>query len=319
MKFPKGHLFAHLGATAATPLTPAGGIVESYKPQQPRILFFHFLVAGMVLVLTSGLAYRQISRSGEYDERERLQNQRRVLVPGPRGNIYDRSGRLLVGNRPRFAVTLALDELRREFRAEYINVVRRYREGEEAGLIAPADRPSADHLEQIARAQVVQRYLDQVNRLLGCDEKVDVRDLERHFQQQLLLPYILLDDLRPEEYARLIEQLPVQSPLQVYTSSTRYYPYGSAAAHTLGFIGLSDIVSSEEVPGDDLRTYAFKSTIGRDGLELRFDERLQGETGGAIYRVDPAGFPVNQPLRQHLSVQGRDLATSLDIDLQLAA
>jgi len=41
---------------------------------------------------------------------------------------------------------------------------------------------------------VVQRYLDQINRLLSRDEKVDMRELNRHFQQQLLLPYILLDD-----------------------------------------------------------------------------------------------------------------------------
>ena len=43
-------------------------------------------------------------------------------MPGPRGNIYDREGRLLVGNRPRFAVVLYLDELREEFRREFIRI-----------------------------------------------------------------------------------------------------------------------------------------------------------------------------------------------------
>jgi len=37
-----------------------------------------------------------------------------------------------------------------------------------------------------------------------------------------------------EEFARLLERLPIQSPLQVYTSSIRYYPFASAAAHVLG-------------------------------------------------------------------------------------
>ena len=183
-----------------------------------------------------------------------------MLVPGPRGNIYDRENRLLVGNRSRFAVTLYLDELRREFRREYIEVVRRYRESEAAGDLVRSDRPSPAQFEQIARAQVVQRYLDQINRLLGRDEKVDMRELNRHFQQQLLLPYVLLDDLKPEEFARLIEQLPVQSPLQVYTSSTRYYPNGSTAAHVLGYVRATDEVSGDEMGGDDLKTYAFKGT-----------------------------------------------------------
>jgi hypothetical protein len=53
-------------------------------------------------------------------------------------------------------------------------VVRRYRESEAAGDITRSDRPSPAQLEQIARAQVVQRYLDQVNRLLGRNEKVDM-------------------------------------------------------------------------------------------------------------------------------------------------
>jgi penicillin-binding protein 2 len=293
-------------------------VIESYKPQRPRLLLFHFLIGGMGLVLAAGLAYRQLLRSGAYGDRERLQNQRRVLVPGPRGNIYDRHGRLLVGNRSRFAVTLYLDELRREFRTEYIETVRHYRESEAEGDITRSDRPSPGQLEQIARAQVVQRYLDQINRLLGRDEKVDLRELNRHFQQQLLLPYILLDDLKPEEFARLIERLPVGSPLQVYTSSIRFYPYGSAAAHALGYVGTSEEISVEDVPGEELKTYSFKGTVGRDGLELRFDSLLQGKTGGAIYRVDPAGFRVNEPVEKLAPVQGHNLYTSLDIDLQLA-
>jgi len=62
-----------------------------------------------------------------------------------------------------------------------------------------------------------------------------------------------------------------------------------------------------------------KGTVGRDGLELRFDSLLQGKTGGAIYRVDPAGFRVNEPKEKRAPVQGHNLYTSLDIDLQLAA
>jgi len=72
--------------------------------------------------------------------------------------------------------------------------------------------------------------------------------------------------------------------------------------------------------GRDLRTYAFKGTAGRTGLELRYDALLQGKTGGAIYRVDPAGFFASpSPKERQIPVQGNNLHTSLDIDLQLAA
>jgi penicillin-binding protein 2 len=287
--------------------------IETHSARNPRLLLFHLALLVGVVVLVVGLGYRQLFHSGLYSERERLQNQRRVISPGPRGNILDREGRVLVGNRPRFSVVLYLAELRAELRAEYIKVIRNYRD------YTKSDRPTPDQLERIARASVTQRYLDRVNFILGRDEKVRPADLDRHFSQTLLLPYVLLDDLTPAEYARLIERLPVNSPLQVYTSSTRDYPNGSAAAHVLGYTGVFTGDTGEDVPGDGLTTFKMKGSFGRDGLEKEFDDLLQGESGVTIYRVDPAGYEVKPPIESHPPVQGKYLHTSLDLDLQLVA
>jgi penicillin-binding protein 2 len=288
-------------------------LIESRTHRNPRLLLFHGAVVALVVVLTSGLAYRQLLNTGLYTERERLQNLRRVISPGPRGNIYDREGRLLVANRPRFSVVLDLAGLRSEFRTEYRTIARNY-----ASLDA-AERPNADQMERIARSAVAQRYLDQINFILNRSEKVRSPELNRHINQSLLLPYVLLDDLAPEEYARLIERLPVNSPLQVYTSSTRHYPYNTAAAHTLGYVGVNNDPEVEDFPGEDLTTFKMKGSVGRTGLEKVFDEKLQGETGGAIYRVDPAGYKVDLPVEKRLPVQGSNITTSLDIDVQQAA
>ncbi len=286
--------------------------IETHSARNPRLLFFHGAVVFMVLLLVGGLIYRQLFHTELYSERERLQNQRRIIIPGPRGNILDREGRILVGNRPRFSVVLNLAELRGELRTETSRIIHNYRDYDKA------DRPDADELAHIARVSVAQRYLDKVNFILGREESVRMDDLSRHFSQSLLLPYVLLDDLSPEEYARLIEHLPVNSPLQVYTSSTRNYPYGSAASHVLGYTGVNDDPVAEDFPGEDLLTFKMKGAFGRDGLEKEFDEHLEGESGGAIYRVDPAGYKESKPFEQR-PVQGHNLTTSLDIDLQTTA
>jgi penicillin-binding protein 2 len=291
----------------------SGNLVESHRGFDPRIVFFYFVIVALLLTLAGGLAYQQLFKTDVYHDRERVQNQRRVLVPGPRGDIYDRDRRLLVGNHPRFAVVLYLDELRQEFRREFIRVRKNYRE------TGDKDLPTSGQMEQIARASVVQRYLDQINAILKRNDRVDSPDLNRHFARQLLLPYRLVDDLAAEEYARLIEELPVKSPLQVYTSSVRYYPYGSAAAHTLGYVGVDPDVDAEDFPGEDLTTFKMKGSVGRDGLEKTFDAQLQGVAGGTIFRVDPSGYRVNPPIERRPPVAGHDLVTSLDIDLQLAA
>ena len=290
-----------------------GSLVDSKTGFDPRIVVFYGLVALLLLVLACGLAYQQLIRGALHHEQERQQNERRVIVPGPRGNIYDRQGRLLVGNRPRFAVVLYLDELRPEFRKEYVRIRNNYRS---ASL---QDLPTGAQLERLAHVSVVQRYMDQINEFLGRTGTVDGGGLQRHLERQLLLPYTLVDDLKPEEFARLVEHLPVNSPLQVYTSNTRFYPYGAAAAHALGYVGINEGADEEDFPGEGLTTLKMKGTIGRDGLEKQFDSVLQGEAGYTILRVDPAGYKVNPPVEHKLPVQGHSITSSLDIDLQQAA
>jgi penicillin-binding protein 2 len=298
----------------------SGGLVEAHKGYDPRTIFFYFVVAALLLALAGGLAYQQLIKSDIYHERERQQNQRRILIPGPRGNIFDREGRLLVGNRPRFAVIIHLDELRREFLRKTRTIRKSYRE------LDDKDIPSSGEIAQIARYNVVQGYLDQVNTILGRSEKVNAKDLNQHFHGELLLPYTLIDDLTPEEYAKLVEQLPVKSPLQVYASSARYYPYGSAASHVLGYVAANDNLDAEEMENNanlaifnEKNTFKMRGTIGKDGLESEYDDLLQGETGGTVYRVDPAGYRVEPPIHRKIPVQGKNITTSLDIDLQKLA
>jgi penicillin-binding protein 2 len=301
-------------ATTETHLAESsGGLVESHKGYNPRIVFFYYVLAALLLTLVGGLGYQQLSKVGHYSDAERQQNQRRILVPGPRGNIYDRNRNLLVGNNHRFSVLLHLDELKAQLHREHIRIRNNYR------ATGDKDVPSYSQLEQISRVTLVQRYFDQVNAILRRSGQIDTRALRRHFDRQLLLPFTLLDGLGDEDTARLLERLPVTSPLQVYAAPTRSYPYASAAAHTLGYVRPDDEVEAGDFPGADLTTFKVKGTSGRDGLEKWFDAVLQGEAGGRIYRVDPAGFKINPPLESRLPKRGKELVTSLDIDLQLVA
>lgn len=289
-------------------------IFSTHKGYELRVISCYAFVVLMLAVLIAGLAYRQLYRTENYSERERIQNQRRVLIPGPRGNIYDRDGNLLVGNRPRLAVTLYLDELRPEFRREYINIRLRYRK------TGDKDIPNSTQMQRIARYTVAARYLETVNNITGRATELDATDLDRNFRQNLLLPYILVDDLTPEEYARLVEQLPPVSPLQLYVSSVRDYPQGSLAAHVLGYVSINDDFEiAEDFPGSDLATFKMKGTAGREGLEKVFDAQLQGGIGGTIYRVDPSGYRINPPLKTLAPTQGENLRATLDTELQQAA
>jgi penicillin-binding protein 2 len=292
---------------------PSGQIVEAHESGDARLIVFTLFIAGLLLVLVGGLGYRQLIQRGTYDESEKQQTERRVLLPAPRGRIFDREGHVLVDNRARFSVVLYLDELQAEFRRESIRIHNNYLAAGEA------DGPSWADTLPIAEVSVVRSYLERVNALLGRTERLDAEKLKRHFKAQLLMPYTLIDDLSPQEFARLLERLPVSSPLQLYTASARAYPYGSAASHVLGYVSTDDNLSAEDFSDADLTTVRMKGTAGRAGLEEQFDAQLQGRAGGVIFHVDPSGYKVKPALKELAPRPGADLHTSLDIDVQQAA
>ncbi|QXD22471.1 penicillin-binding protein 2 [Opitutia bacterium ISCC 51] len=284
-------------------------IIEIFRNYNARLRLVTYLLLVMLIVLSGGLAYRQLFRYSEYSEKGERQSLRRIIVPGPRGNIYDRDGRLLVGNRPRYSADVFLNELRPEFRAEFKKLRDHYDTLPEEQVTKTGD------INIEARRNVVQRYINQVGKILGRSLEIDSKEIERHFGQQLLLRFPLINDMDPEEYALLLEQIPVQSPIQIFASNARYYPYGSLAAHTLGWAGNTQEMDTDNLPGDKLMTFQERGYEGKSGIEKQFDEELQGESGLEIWVVDPSGFQF-EPKVTNTPIQGKDLQITLDSELQ---
>ena len=137
------------------------------------------------------------------------------LKPGPRGNIYDRNGRLLVGNRPHYSAVIYLDDLRSEFRKEYSKIIhaerdrlnQKYNNTPEQERPLDLPLPNYNQLQWTARHAVILRYIEQINAITGRKDSLSESQLVRHFNEQLLLPLPLVDDLSPNQYARLVEQI----------------------------------------------------------------------------------------------------------------
>ena len=285
---------------------------ENTKKYQSRLWIFYAILGLLLVILYSGLFFRQLIESESHAAKEKIQNQRRILTPGPRGNLLDREGRVLVANKSKFSAVVFLSEnqVQKAFSDSYRSMVRDYRErGEKI--------KSYSELRILSRANVLQSYLKGVNELIGRHEEVDATAITRHLNVNPLLPYPLIDNLVPEEFAILLESLPVESPVQVYVSNMRHYPYENAATHALGYVGYSPLEVQSDMPGSELRTFATKGTYGRNGIEKRFDEQLQGKTGSEIWVVDPSGYQVESVQREYPR-KGRDIELSIDIDLQLA-
>ncbi|MBS4022940.1 MAG: penicillin-binding protein 2 [Dethiobacter sp.] len=78
-----------------------------------RLRVFIALVVVVILVLASRLAWLQVYQYDHYFAKAEFNRTRQLPITAPRGEIFDRNGELMVGNRPGFTVSL-LDLPKRE-------------------------------------------------------------------------------------------------------------------------------------------------------------------------------------------------------------
>ena len=86
----------------------------SYKNQ--RFLTFKISFGVLFFILLTFLFYRQTYQTSDFKEKERKQGQRRITMPGPRGNIFDRNGNLLIGNQAHYSAKLHLGSVNEKIR-----------------------------------------------------------------------------------------------------------------------------------------------------------------------------------------------------------
>ena len=79
-----------------------------------RIKLFKTVYSILFVTLLFFLGDLQILKVDEFTNKERIQGQRRILRPGTRGDITDRDGRLLIGNKAEFSAIIHLDSLKEE-------------------------------------------------------------------------------------------------------------------------------------------------------------------------------------------------------------
>jgi penicillin-binding protein 2 len=85
-------------------------VLHPDPPRRLRLSLLSFAVFGLFLALFGRLWYLQVLAGDRYGDLAEGNRIRQVVVDAPRGRILDRHGRLLVGNRAAWAVTVKLDQ-----------------------------------------------------------------------------------------------------------------------------------------------------------------------------------------------------------------
>jgi penicillin-binding protein 2 len=251
-----------------------------------RLGILGIVAVSLFAALFTRLWYLQVLASPDY-QLQATANQRRVVVePAPRGRILDRNGVVLVDNRLSFVASL--------------------------------DRQVLRELEGTERQTVLERL---VVELAPVEPEITVEVLERRLASDRYSPYTpvpVADDI-PEDLAVYLTEHGADylGALHVESRAIRTYPFGTLAAHVLGYVGS---INDEEYSTrrESPLEYQLTDEIGKSGVELTYEDFLRGQPGRRVLEVDAQGNTVQQ-LDYDLPVAGHDVYLSIDVTVQAVA
>lgn len=95
----------------------------------------------------------------------------------------------------------------------------------------------------------------------------------------------------------------------------RDYLYKDVFAHVVGYVGQ---LSKDEITLPKFKDYSPIDIVGKLGLEKQYEALLHGENGRELYEIDARGKMI-RALGKEEEQAGKDLKTTLDVDIQTAA
>jgi penicillin-binding protein 2 len=111
-------------------------------------------------------------------------------------------------------------------------------------------------------------------------------------------------------FAAQVEFLDVEG-VKILPTNQRFYPYGSVAAQTIGWVGPPQEADKELFSDDRLSSYLAGELCGReDGVEYVAESILRGRRGEVVYDID------RKLIDRTETTLGHDVHLTIDIELQ---
>ena len=163
--------------------------------------------------------------------------------------------------------------------------------------------------------EAVRTSLEDIAAIAGLDS-TRIETILSRYRRRPHEPALVRRDASFELVSALEERRIVNPGIVIQSEPRRWYPYQDLTAHVVGYVGE---ISEEELNDPNVYPGARSGEmVGRDGLELQYDDDLRGTEGLRYIEVDALGRTVREVADGStlLPQQGDTLATTLDIELQ---
>ena len=239
--------------------------------------------------LFARLWFLQVVEADAFEAQVTSNATRTVITPAPRGRILDRNGLPLVENRESIVVAVSTQEF--------------------------------GQLKEKDQKETLERLAAELSRWVTPDEAVTVDFLEKRLNDDrfsAFRPVPVAEDIKVEQEIYFSEEAAQFPSVVVERRTVRSYPYGSLAAHVVGYVGA---VTQEEyddrVDTEKAKPYEKSDEIGKAGVERTYESHLRGTPGKRVYEVDRRNRVTRELTRQRIDpVSGDDVFLSLDARIQ---
>jgi penicillin-binding protein 2 len=253
------------------------GAARVIEGSRTRLTVLGIVVVFLFSALFTRLWFLQVAESTSYTAAATENRVRVVYEPALRGQILDRQGRPLVMNEPVDVVTF--------------------------------DRSAK--LSTDEKTLVYARLAD----VLDTTVKRVKDRIENNTRVSQYAPIPVQIPVSQETRTYIEEHRPEFPGVDVKTMAVRKYPYGSLAAHVLGYVG--------EINGDELKSHSGEGyhqgdLIGKDGVEEMFESVLRGTPRRLELSVDNQNHVVGV-VSDRPAVPGKDVQLTIDLDIQRIA
>ena len=331
--------------------------IERLKPSEPRgqtspqlglrVAILGGFALAMFAIVFFRLWYLQVLSGEQYVHQAKVNDQRVLAIPAPRGEILDRSGRSIVTSSTTNAVQvipsalpLAVRTQAAEYQeelgkaqAEYVEAHERVKafESELSGrqTITHAQRLRLHELRHLAAhirvvaipplptsARSTRDLFDRLAPVIKLSPRLIDERVIAGITKLPYAPVTIKQDAGRAALVRLSERRNEFPGVRQEPVAIRTYPYGEMAAQVLGHVG--------QVSEGELKTQAFRgvgqgTVVGQQGLEYYYDRYLRGTPGAQNVQVNAAGEPIPTSLPKTEPIAGHSVRLTLDLGLEQEA
>lgn len=305
-----------------------------------RVGVLILLIAVMSGIFGVRLYDVQVTQASQVDHTPSGSHTYRTRVTAARGEILDRNGKVLIGNRASYNLTLIyaivfsaenpnenlrkLTNLCNELGLEmtdhfpvtmekpYTYTTDEYSSTWNSYFKTFLDERGWD--SDISAPQLIRRLKDTYHLPTDWTEEEARRVISIRYELDLrrwtsLPTYVLLNDVDSVSLAAITE---LNIPgVNVETSTVRQYNT-TYAAHILGRIGL---MNAEEYEIYKEKDYAMDAYVGKEGLEKAFEDDLHGTDGLRVTTISADGTVLEEYYKT-VPQAGKNIELTIDIDLQ---